>query len=677
MQGWLKVAAASPYLHLANPEGSAFAMEDTLQRMMRDDVQVALLPELILTGASAQDLYLQPLLMQRARECAENLLANVEESPMLFAFGMPICMKGHLLDALVIAQSGKILAIYPRHHFDGRDGLADYFSAPRFMENKEPKEDEISSSQEDALERWTHRLCISEEGMRFLQEEDFFTPDLIADEAPIFELPSGERIAFTFAADLDAALRERFLREQVRAVFIADAAVKTIGSIDYKKAELKAWAKGQFALIYASTGAGESTTDMLYSGMKWIAEGDQTLAFSEEIAESVLRAYHAQEPMKAVDYVQATLDLPLVCPRSKRIRPSQSALLAESEACDPIQIENLPSVSSEQWTRVIDPHPLVPHDEEELEAILRIQALGLARRMLQVGAQYMVLGLSGGLDSALALLVCHRVTKLIPQVQIKAFSLPAFATGERTKNNSKLLAQALGVDFEEVDLSESIRVHLKLMGLDEQSQSVAIENAQARERTQFLMNWGNAHQGLLVGTGDMSEIALGWSTYNGDHMSMYGVNSSIPKTLVQALVRYTAEHEEENVGSVLLDILDTPISPELKKGEEMQSTEQILGPYALHDFFLYYFFEHSLPLSKLQRLAEYAFKDRYTTAQIQKALYKFFTRMVQQQFKRSCSADGVGIYPFSFSPRCGLRYPSDAQATIWESELRAWNESAV
>ena len=440
------------------------------------------------------------------------------------------------------------------------------------------------------------------------------------------------------------------------------ASDETIGKAEYRRSLVVGQSARLMAgYLYADAGCGESTTDMVFAGHNLIAENGKLLA---------------QTGLFTNDMAVTELD---VCRLAAERRRTNTWPAADTAGYTVIPF-SLP-VTQTPLTRFIDPHPFVPADSaersERCEAILAMQAEGLRRRLAHIGCRTAVLGISGGLDSTLALLVTVRAMDLLgrPRTDTVAVTMPGFGTTDRTRGNAEILCERLGVTLRTVPIAESVRQHFRDIGHNEAVTDTTYENAQARERTQVLMDIANQQNGIVVGTGDLSELALGWATYNGDHMSMYGVNGSIPKTLVRYLVHHAADTcGDEALAAVLSDILDTPVSPELlpsADGSIGQKTEDLVGPYELHDFFLYHFIRYGCPPQKILYLAELAFAGRYDRAEILRWLRIFFRRFFQQQFKRSCLPDGPKVGSVTLSPRGDWRMPSDACATLWLQQLDA------
>ena len=437
------------------------------------------------------------------------------------------------------------------------------------------------------------------------------------------------------------------------------ASDENVGKGDYRRSLVSMQsARLICGYIYANAGQGESSQDMVYAGHNLICENGTMLAESERFTTGLL--------ISEIDcqYLEA-----------ERRRMSSFGRRQEGYTRVPFSLK----MEQTELTRRLSPTPFVPGDpaarDRRCEEILSIQTQGLMQRLRHIHGKCAVIGVSGGLDSTLALLVTARAFRALSldPAGIKAVTMPCFGTTKRTRSNAEILARSLGMDFLEVPIADAVRVHFRDIGQDERVHDVTYENGQARERTQVLMDVANKEGGIVIGTGDLSELALGWATYNGDHMSMYGVNCSIPKTLIRYLVRYEADHAgDEELRDVLLDILDTPVSPELLPpvdGDISQKTEDLVGPYELHDFFLYYLLRRACPPKKVLRLAVHALGDRYDEATILAWLRVFCRRFFSQQFKRSCLPDGPKVGSVTLSPRGDLRMPSDASGALWQNDL--------
>ena len=631
--GFIKVAAASPALRVAdccyNAEQSVAAM----QRAAAAGVRLLVLPELGLTGYTCGDLLLQPVLQQGALHALQTLLAVSAGLPMTTVAGLPLEVEGKLYNCAAVLHGGKILGVVPKTNL------------PNYGEFYEA--------------RWFTPAPAEAKAISLLGQQVPFGTDLLfcCRELPEYKL------AVEICEDLWVALPPSTRHAMAGATVIANcsASDETIGKAEYRRELITGQSARLMAgYLYADAGRGESTTDMVFAGHDLIAENGRLLAETALFTNEMI--------VTEIDVHRLTAERR----RTNTWRAADSAGYTIIPFSLPAEVTTL--------TRLIDPHPFVPADSAErkqrCEAILTMQAEGLRRRLEHIGCPCAVLGISGGLDSTLALLVAVRALDLLgrPRTDMIAVTMPGFGTSHRTRSNAELLCEKLGVTLRTVSIAAAVRQHFKDIGHDESVTDTTYENAQARERTQVLMDIANQENGIVVGTGDLSELALGWATYNGDHMSMYGVNGSIPKTLVRYLVRHAAETcGDEALAAVLYDILDTPVSPELLPADEggriAQKTEDLVGPYELHDFFLYHFIRYGCPPQKLLYLAENAFAGRYDRAVILKWLRIFCRRFFQQQFKRSCLPDGPKVGSVTLSPRGDWRMPSDASAALWLREI--------
>ena len=553
---------------------------------------------------------------------------------MLVALGLPVRAEGKLYNCAAVLCRGKLLGLIPK------TCLPNYgeFYEKRWFEPA-PEEEFLSLT-----------LCGQEV---FLGKRHLFRCDTLPDLV----------VGVEICEDLWSSAPPSVFLAQSGATLILNlsASNETVGKADYRRA-LVAGQSGRLmcGYVYADAGEGESTTDLVFAGHNLIAENGTVLA----------------ERRFADGLTVSEVDVARIAFERRRITtfpPARQERMDWSEfSLEPVETS---------LTRPIGTNPFVPDDsgdrDRRCREILHIAALGLKKRLAHTGAKSAVVGLSGGLDSTLALLITARAMDLLgrPRTDITAVTMPCFGTTSRTKSNAQLLAERIGTTFQTIDIGEAVRVHFRDIGQSMDDLSVTFENGQARERTQVLMDVANHQGGLVIGTGDLSELALGWATYNGDHMSMYGVNGSIPKTLVRHLVAYSAdtvEPSDPELAAVLRDILDTPVSPELlppKEGEIAQRTEDLVGPYELHDFFLYYAVRWGFSPRKVFRLALYALGNRYDRAAILKWLQNFYRRFFAQQFKRSCLPDGPKVGSLTLSPRGDWRMPSDAVNSLWMEEL--------
>ena len=596
---------------------------------------VTVFPELCVTGYSCGDLFWQSTLLQGARDALGKIAAESSGLDGLFFVGLPVAINGKLYNMAAAVSRGSILGLVPKHYL------------PNYNEFYEMRHftpwDELTVSgillfgQQVAVGTDIQFYCEDMPALKVGAEicEDLWVP-----------MPPSVRLALKGATVL----------------VNLSASDEVTGKASYRKDLIR----GQSArlvcgYIYASAGEGESTSDVVYSGHRLIAENGAVLASSEPFTTGLT--------MTEIDVDKLESD-----------RRRMSTFGAGSGMRIPFRLEK----KETELTRRIDPSPFVPDDPEEravrCEEILAIQSQGLKRRMLHTGCRTAVVGISGGLDSTLALLVIARAFDLMgkDRKDIIAVTMPGFGTTDRTYDNAVNLIRSLGADFREISIRDAVTGHLKDIGHSLDDHDVTYENSQARERTQILMDVANQTGGLVVGTGDLSELALGWATYNGDHMSMYGVNGSVPKTLVRHLVRYYADTcGDDALAATLNDVLDTPVSPELlppEGGVISQKTEDLVGPYELHDFFLYHMLRFGSGPAKIFRLAGIAFDGIYDDAVILKWLRVFFRRFFAQQFKRSCLPDGPKVGTVAVSPRGDLRMPSDASARLWLDEVDALTE---
>ena len=632
--GFISVACGAPGLRLAD---CAYNAEQTFQMMRSAEkagVKVLVLPELGLTGYTCGDLFYQDALLREAEEALKTVLTATRNLEVVTALGMPLRVHNNLYNCAVIIQKGKILGVVPKTH------LPNYgeFYEKRWFAPAPPEAESLPLLGQEFVTFGAGQVfrCENVPGLILGFEicEDLWSPD-----APSVQMAKdGAVIIGNLSASNDVVGKDAYRRQLV-----------TTQS-----------AKLLCGYAYASAGAGESTSDLVFGAHQLIAE-DGTLLAERRFEGGLL--------VSEIDIQRLAYER----------RRTQS--LGEGSGNDGFEETFTLTESKAKLTRHISPMPFVPEGKEDRDErcreILLIASLGLKRRLEHTGARTCVVGLSGGLGSTLAVLITGLTMKLLgrPMTDIIAVTMPCFGTTDRTRNNAVVLAERMGASLRTVDISQSVRSHFRDIGHDPEDHDVTYENAQARERTQVLMDVANRTGGLVIGTGDLSELALGWATYNGDHMSMYGVNASIPKTLVRHLVGYLSRDEEEpELHDVLEDILDTPVSPELLpavKGEISQRTEDLVGPYELHDFFLYYIIRWGFAPGKVFRLAQHALGRKYSREVILKWLKSFYRRFFTQQFKRDCLPDGPKIGTVALSPRGDWRMPSDARAAVWLSEVEA------
>ena len=634
--GFIKVAAGTPKVQVADCDYNAGQIIALMKEAAAQGVKVLALPELCVTGYTCGDLFLQDTLLQGAEDALSRVLEETSTLDMLTAVGLPVWNRwdSKLYNCAAVIQRGKILGLIPKIHI------------PNYGEFYEGRWFASGRGAEYSLTLCGQRVSL-----------DGLNPVIFDCE----NLP-GLTVGVEICADLWAPqpLSARLALNGAAVILNLSASNELAGKAAYRRSLVA----GQSArlvcgYVYADAGEGESTTDLVFAGHNMIAENGTVLA----------------EKRFTTGLTVSELDLDRLAYERRRMS-TFGAAEGESWSCKfSLALEDA------ALTRPIGKNPFVPEDagdrRERCEEIFTIAALGLKQRLEHTRSSCAVVGLSGGLDSTLALLITARAFDLLgrPRSDILAVTMPCFGTTSRTKSNAQRLAERIGADFRTVDIGEAVRVHFRDIGQSMEDLSVTFENGQARERTQVLMDLANQRGGLVIGTGDLSELALGWATYNGDHMSMYGVNGSIPKTLVRHLTAYAADQAEGSdpeLAAVLRDILDTPVSPELlppKEGEIAQKTEDLVGPYELHDFFLYYALRWGFPPRKIFRLAVAALGEEYGRETILKWLKNFYRRFFTQQFKRSCLPDGPKVGSLALSPRGDWRMPSDAVNSLWMKEL--------
>ena len=633
--GFVKVAAGTPKIRVADCRYNAEQIFTLMREAAAQGVRVLCLPELCLTGYTCGDLFLQDTLLSGAEEGLSTILEATKNLDMVTALGMPVRFNNKLYNCAAVIHEGEVQCLLPKTH------LPNYgeFYEKRWFSAWEPGRF-AGVRVGEVYVPITDRQIFAFDGI----------PDLVLGVELCEDLWAPEPPSATLA------------RSGATLILNLSASDETVGKAGYRRSLVT----GQSArlvcgYVYADAGEGESTTDLVFTGHNLIAENGTLLA----------------ERRFATGLTISEIDVARLAYERRRMTTFQ--LPAEQERCPSISLELEPSTTT--LTRYVSPTPFVPEDAagraERCDEILKIAALGLKKRIEHTRAAAVVVGLSGGLDSTLAVLITAVAMRLLdrPASDIIAVTMPCFGTTDRTRDNAVELAGRLGATLKRIDISEAVKRHFQDIGQSMEDHDVTFENGQARERTQVLMDIANQVGGMVVGTGDLSELALGWATYNGDHMSMYGVNASIPKTLVRHLVSYVcgdkAESEPE-LSHVLADILDTPVSPELLpavNGQISQKTEDLVGPYELHDFFLYYAIRWGFPPKKVLRLAEHAFGRTYDRATILRWEKTFYRRFFAQQFKRSCLPDGPKVGSVTLSPRGDWRMPSDAVASLWLDEL--------
>ena len=631
-QGFIKVAALTPKVTVADTQANRKEICRLMDEAEAKGAKILVFPELCITGYTCGDLFYQQVLLREAKKELLAIAKYTQRKDYLAFVGLPLEYNGKLYNVAAAVTQGKVLGLVPKTHIPNYN---EFYERRHFAPGmKQPVP--VALDEDTVVPMGTRVLfqCRQMPELKIGAEicEDVWAPN-----------PPGVEHALAGATLL----------------VNLSASDETTGKDMYRKS-LVTGQSGRLicGYVYCSAGDGESTQDVVYSGHNLIAENGTLLAESRRFCN---------------ESIYTELDMV----RLNEERRRMSTFMTSDESY--INVEFSLKEEKTELTRFVDPAPFVPGNkadrEKRCEEIFMIQAMGLKKRLEHTHAATAVVGISGGLDSTLALLVMVKAFDLIGKdhKDIVAVTMPGFGTTDRTYDNAVSLIKSLGATFREVSIVDSVRVHFKDIGQDEAVHDVTYENGQARERTQILMDIANKSGGMVIGTGDMSELALGWATYNGDHMSMYGVNASVPKTLVLHLLCYYADtFADETLQKVLYDVLDTPVSPELlppEDGKISQKTEDIVGPYELHDFFLYYILRFGCTPKKIYRLANYAFAGTYDTETIQKWLKTFYRRFFSQQFKRSCLPDGPKVGTVAVSPRGDLRMPSDASARIWMEEL--------
>ncbi len=631
--GFIKVAAGTPDIKVADCEYNCAQLMELIDRAHAGGVRILVLPELCMTGYTCQDLFFQQALLDGALEALRKITEHSAGLDMLITVGCPLRFRGELYNCAAVIKDGRVLGVIPKKFL------------PNYNEFYEKRHFTPAPEGEFDMELFGEKVPF---GLGLLFECNEL-PELV--------------FAAEICEDLWAAEPPSISLALGGASVIANlsASNETIGKDAYRRELVSSQsARLLCGYVYASAGSGESTQDLVFSGHDIIAENGIVLAES--------RLYSTGLTVTEIDVARLA--------EERRRNTSFTGGVRQGMRRIPFSM----GVKETVLTRTVRTTPFVPDTSAETdkrcEDILTMQAHGLEKRIRHTNAKTLVIGISGGLDSTLALLVCVEAMKLLgrPASDIVAVTMPCFGTTKRTRSNAERLCELLGTQLRVIDIAASVRQHFIDIGHDESVHNVVYENGQARERTKILMDLANAENGMVVGTGDLSELALGWATYNGDHISMYGVNASVPKTLVRHIVRYYAG----TVGSaelrdVLMSIFDTPVSPELLPADEngniAQITEDLVGPYELHDFFLYNGIRWGFPPKKVFRLAEYAFAGSYDQETILKWLRTFYRRFFSQQFKRSCLPDGVKVGSVTLSPRGDWRMPSDASSALWLKEL--------
>lgn len=628
--GFIRVACSTPGIKVADCQGNREQIFGQIRQAAADQASLVIFPELCLTGYTCGDLFLSRTLLEGARQALIELIRDTAGLDIVCAIGLPLAAGSALYNVAAVFQGGRLLGFVPKQHIPN---YSEFYEARHFSPG--PALSSIDfNGQTVPFGRNLIFCCQEIPDFRLALEvcEDLWVPH----SPSISHAASGATVIGNLSASDEVIAKAAYRR-----LLVQSHSSRLV-----------------CAYLYADSGEGESTTDLVFAGHNMIFENGNRLAESR---------------LFSTGLITADLDVQMLAQERRRIstypveKPEGHQYIAFSLSPRKLDLR-----------RKVAALPFVPADRDDLaarcEEILALQVNGLKKRLAHTGSRSALVGLSGGLDSTLALLVTVRAfdSLSLDRTGITAVTMPGFGTSDRTLQNAQTLAGQLGVTLREIPISNAVLGHFADIGHDPAKQDVTYENCQARERTQILMDLANESSGLVIGTGDLSELALGWATYNGDHMSMYGVNSSVPKTLVRHLVRYEAGRSEEALQSVLLDVLDTPVSPELLppcNGEIAQKTEHIVGPYELHDFFLYYLVRFGFSPSKIRRLALVAFAGQYSPDEINCWLKVFIKRFFAMQFKRSCLPDGPKVGSVTLSPRGDWRMPSDAVAALWLQEL--------
>lgn len=636
--GFIKVCSATSDIQVANPKFNAQKILEIIQEKQQEEVKLIVFPELCLTAYTCSDLFLQDILLEQALDQLFFIARETKDYDMLIAVGLPMLKDAKLYNVAAVIFKGKVIGIVPKTHIPN---YSEFYEARHFCKGNEIAE-YIKLEQQEEMIPFGSKILFRATNMK-----EFVLGVEICEDVWVPISPSAyhAKAGATVIANLSAS-------------------DETTGKADYRRELIKGQSANLVcAYIYASAGEGESTTDLVYSGHNLILENGILLKESKRFEN---------------EQIVTEVDLQRLQSERRRISTYQIEDVLRDEY---VYVDvTFSKVEPVKMTRVFGRAPFVPSNkldrEKRCEEILMLQAMGLKKRLTHTHSQSAVIGISGGLDSTLALLVTALAFDKagMDRKNIVCVTMPCFGTTDRTYQNAVELTKALGATLREIPINDVVTTHLQSIGHDLETHDVTYENGQARMRTLILMNVANQMNGMVIGTGDLSELALGWATYNGDHMSMYGVNASVPKTLVRYLVQYYADTaEDKKLAEILYGVLDTPVSPELlppKDGEIAQKTEELVGPYELHDFFLYYILRFGYTPSKIFFLAMEAFQGKYDKNTLYKWLHNFYRRFFSQQFKRSCLPDGPKIGTVAVSPRGDLRMPSDACMQIWMDNLK-------
>ena len=628
--GFIKVAAATPKIKVADPAYNTEEILKIIDETEKNGASILVFSELTISGYTCGDLFLQQPLLTECKNQLLRIVKATENKSMLVVVGCPIVIKQKLYNCAVVISDGSILGIVPKTHLPN---YSEFYELRHFTSGEGLEEDLWFGEEFGYVNVAVNQLFKCKE-----------IPELV--------------VACEICEDLWVPLPPSTYHAMAGATVICNpsASVETTTKESYRRSLVSNQsARLLAAYIYADAGEGESTQDVVYSGHHLICENGSVLAEAKRFTNEI---------------IYADIDVQKLAAERRKMTSFPGGQID-----DYFEQEFSLEVKENKITRTFPKAPFVPDNQDErdkrCDEILSLQSMGLKKRLEHTNCKHAVVGISGGLDSTLAVLVTARAFDLldIPRENLICVTMPCFGTTDRTYQNAVSLIKELGATLKEVRIEKAVRQHFVDIGHDENNHDVTYENSQARERTQILMDMANQYNGMVIGTGDMSELALGWATYNGDHMSMYAVNCSVPKTLVRYLVLYYAETtENKKLSEVLMDVLDTPVSPELLPpvdGVISQKTEDLVGPYELHDFFLYYMLRFGFPKAKLYRMAKLTFDGVYDDETIKKWLDKFYWRFFSQQFKRSCLPDGPKVGSVAVSPRGDLRMPSDASPTAW------------
>lgn len=631
--GFLKVCAVSPRVTVAGVQSNLNAALQEIEKANKNKVQILVFPELFLSGYTCCDLFLQTALQDACKSALTVVCRATENSALVVVIGLPLKFGASLYNCAAVVQNGMVVAVIPKTYIPNYN---EYYEK-RWFASGDGVNGTIKLNGQEVLFGQT-LVRLSDDAVLGVEIcEDLWTPSTPGTSLAL----SGANIIVNLSASNEVVTKN-----------------------DYRKNLICMQSAKDFcAYIYASAGVGESTTDLVFSGACTVAENGALLSEGERFA------FNGSMAEACIDIEKLNAERAHNTSFTDAAKKLKEKL---SEVSTPVEVSDL---EYNEVNRSFDPHPFVPSDsaekDERCREILSIQSHALAKRMSHIGAKKAIIGISGGLDSTLALLVTARALKILnlPNENMICVTMPGFGTTDRTYQNAVDLIHAFGATFMEISIRNAARGHMADIGHDESVHDITYENTQARERTQILMDLANKHGAVLVGTGDLSELALGWCTYNADHMSMYGVNAGVPKTLVRHLVRNEAQQLPEEISKILNDILDTPVSPELlppdENGNIQQKTEETLGPYEVHDFYLYHFLRFGTRPEKLLFMASRAFAGIYSEEQLKNWLKLFVRRFFTNQFKRSCLPDGPKVGSVSLSPRGDWRMPSDADCSVW------------